>query len=67
VARSGATVAVLRQRGHADVSLAPGSDVTVVGWPTLGYKVGVSADGVLSVSEARDPGSVLASAKLARN
>jgi D-alanyl-D-alanine carboxypeptidase (penicillin-binding protein 5/6) len=67
VARSGATVAVLRQRGHADVSLAPAADVKVVGWPTRGYKVGVSADGVLSVSDAQDPASVLASAKLARN
>ena len=67
VAHSGRTVALLRQRGHADVPLAPGSDVTVVGWPSLGYKVGVTADGVLRVSSTQDPDSVVTAAKLAEN
>jgi serine-type D-Ala-D-Ala carboxypeptidase (penicillin-binding protein 5/6) len=67
VVHSGRTVAVLRQRGHADVELAPGADVTVVGWPSLGYKVGVTADGVLRVSSMRAPESLVTAAKLAEN
>ncbi|MBR7835511.1 D-alanyl-D-alanine carboxypeptidase [Actinospica durhamensis] len=67
VVHSGRTVAVLRQRGHADVELAPGSDVTVVGWPSLGYRVGVTADGVLRVSSTQAPESVVTAAKLAEN
>lgn len=50
VAHSGSTVAVLRQRGHNDVALTSASDVNVVGWPSLQYKVAVSPDHVLTVS-----------------
>ncbi len=67
VAHSGKAVAVLHQRGHADVSLAPGSDVTVVGWPSLDYKVGVSADGVLRVSNTQAPETLVTAAKLAQS
>lgn len=66
VVHSGRTVAVLHQRGHADIPLVPGSDLTVVGWPSLGYKLGISKDGVLRVSSAQAPDTVAASAKLSR-
>lgn len=66
VAHSGKTIAVLHQRGHADIPLVAGSDVTVVGWPSLGYQLGISKDGMLQVSSARSPDAVITSAKLAR-
>jgi len=66
VAHSGKTVAVLHQRGHADIPLVAGSDVTVVGWPSLGYRLGISKDGMLQISSARAPGAVMASTKLSR-
>jgi hypothetical protein len=66
VAHSGKTVAVLHQRGHADIPLVADSDLTVVGWPSLGYKLGVSKDGLLQISSARAPEAVVASTKLAR-
>ena len=65
VAHSGKTIAVLHQRGHADIPLVAGSDVTVVGWPSLRYKLGLSKDGMLQISSAQTPNSVMASAKLA--
>jgi D-alanyl-D-alanine carboxypeptidase (penicillin-binding protein 5/6) len=64
VVRSGSTVAVLRQRGHADVALTSANDVTVVGWPTLGYRVAVSPGRELRVVSALRPGAVLAAARL---
>jgi len=36
-------VAVLRQRGHSDIALDAANGVTVVGWPSLAYRVSVSA------------------------
>lgn len=66
VVHSGKTIAVLHQRGHADIPLVTGSDVTVVGWPSLGYRLGLSKDGMLQVSSARAPDAVMTSAKLAR-
>lgn len=66
VVHSGKTIAVLHQRGHTDIPLVAGSDVTVIGWPSLAYKLGVSKDGKLEVSSAKLPDAVMASAKLAR-
>ena len=62
-------VAVLRQRGHADVALDAASGVTVVGWPSLSYKVSISpargsgADS-LSVASTLLPGTVAGSTGL---
>lgn len=64
VVHQGSTVAVLRQRGHADVSLAPGGDVTVLGWPSLDYKVTVDEGHRLKVSSSLQPGAVVTSARL---
>lgn len=65
VVHSGSTVAVMRQRGHSDVSLHSASDVAVVGWPTLGYRVAVSHDKVLRVTSSLEPDRVAASSPLA--
>jgi D-alanyl-D-alanine carboxypeptidase (penicillin-binding protein 5/6) len=67
VVRSGSTVAVLRQRGHADVALTSANDVTVVGWPSLGYTVAVSPGGELRVVSSLRPGAVLAASRLSGN
>ena len=64
VARSGSTVAVLRQRGHSDVALTSANDVNVVGWPSLKYKVSVSDGRVLSVNSAASPGTVVGATTL---
>jgi len=64
VAHSGSTVAVLRQRGHADVPLTSANDVTVVGWPSLVYKVAVSPAQVLRVSRTGTPGTLVGSSRL---
>ncbi|WP_051451453.1 D-alanyl-D-alanine carboxypeptidase family protein [Actinospica robiniae] len=66
VAHSGKTIAVFHQRGHADIPLVAGSDVTVVGWPSLRYTLDISQDGSLQISSARAPDTVMASEKLAR-
>jgi serine-type D-Ala-D-Ala carboxypeptidase (penicillin-binding protein 5/6) len=61
--------AVLRQRGHSDVALDAASGVTVVGWPSLAYRVSVSpgsgssADS-LSVASALEPGTIAGSTRL---
>ena len=65
VVRSGSTVAVLRQRGHADVALTSAGDVTVVGWPSLGYRVAVSPNRELNVVSTLRPGTVVAASRLA--
>ncbi|HEX4787357.1 MAG TPA: D-alanyl-D-alanine carboxypeptidase [Actinospica sp.] len=65
VVHSGSTVAVLRQRGHADVALTSAGDVTVVGWPSLGYRVAVSPGRELRVVNAGHPDAVVAAAPLA--
>jgi hypothetical protein len=65
VVHSGSTVAVLRQRGHADVALTSADDVTVVGWPSLGYRVAVSPGRELRVVNAGHPTAVVADAPLA--
>jgi len=44
-----------------------GSDVTVVGWPSLHYKLGLSKDGLLQISSAQAPDAVMTSAKLSRD
>jgi D-alanyl-D-alanine carboxypeptidase (penicillin-binding protein 5/6) len=64
VVRSGSTVAVLRQRGHADITLAPANDITVIGWPSLGYQVEVSPSRVLRVRSVLQPREVIASSRL---
>ena len=64
VAHSGSTLAVLRQRGHADVSLTAPTDVNVVGWPSLKYKVSVSPEHVLSVNSTLTPGTVVGATRL---
>lgn len=64
VARSGSTVAVLRQRGHADVPLTSANDISVVGWPSLTYQVSVSPESVLSVHSSLTPSTVAGSARL---
>ena len=64
VVRDGQPVAVRRQRGHADVALDAAKDVTVVGWPSLAYRVSVSAGNELSVASTRLPGTVVGSARL---
>ena len=64
VAHGGQAVAVMRQRGHTDVALDPATDVNVVGWPSLTYKVSVSPARELSVASTREPGTVVESAKL---
>lgn len=64
VVRSGSQVAVLRQRGHADVALSSTDDITVLGWPSLGYKVAVSPSRVLSVESSLQPGHPLAASAL---
>jgi serine-type D-Ala-D-Ala carboxypeptidase (penicillin-binding protein 5/6) len=65
VTHSGATVAVLRQRGHADVSLTSPADVNVIGWPSLKYKVAVSDGRVLDVDSTLLPGTVVGATRLA--
>lgn len=65
VVHAGQPVAVLRQRGHADIPLSAPGDVSVVGWPSLAYRVSVSPAHRLSVTPAVSPGAVLASADLA--
>lgn len=67
VAQSGRTVAVLSQRGHPDIRLAPGADVTVVGWPSLGYHLHVTKNHMLRVSSAHQPDAVVTTARLSRN
>ena len=64
VVRAGEAVAVLSQRGHSDVALNAGNDVTVVGWPSLAYKVSVSPAHKLSVDSTLLPGTVVGTAKL---
>ena len=64
VTHSGSTVAVLRQRGHSDVALDSASDVNVLGWPSLTYRVSVSPDHVLSVHSTLTPGTVVGSTRL---
>jgi D-alanyl-D-alanine carboxypeptidase (penicillin-binding protein 5/6) len=64
ITRSGSTVAVLRQRGHADVALNSASDVNVVGWPSLKYVVSVTSGDVLDVSSSLTPSTVAGSARL---
>jgi len=65
VVHSGSTVAVLRQRGHSDVALTSANDVTVVGWPSLGYTLAVSPGRELNVVSTLHPGSVVAASRLA--
>jgi D-alanyl-D-alanine carboxypeptidase (penicillin-binding protein 5/6) len=65
VVRSGSTVAVLRQRGHADIALRSSSDVTVIGWPSLRYRVAVSPAKTLSVSSSLKTDNIMASTLLA--
>jgi D-alanyl-D-alanine carboxypeptidase (penicillin-binding protein 5/6) len=67
ITHTGATVAVLRQRGHSDVPLTSANDVNVVGWPSLRYKVSVSPDRVLSVNSTPTPGAVVGATRLAGN
>jgi serine-type D-Ala-D-Ala carboxypeptidase (penicillin-binding protein 5/6) len=62
-------VAVLRQRGHSDVALDATSGVTVVGWPSLAYRVSVapgpgSSAESLSVASALEPGRIAGSTRL---
>ena len=69
VAHSGSTVAVLRQRGHADVALTSANDVSVVGWPSLTYKVLVTPENSvdvysLSVNSAQSPNASAVSSRL---
>jgi D-alanyl-D-alanine carboxypeptidase (penicillin-binding protein 5/6) len=65
VVHSGSTVAVLRQRGHADIALRSASDVDVIGWPSLGYKVVVTHDKMLRVASSLEPDRVVATSALA--
>ena len=65
VVRSGSTVAMVRQRGHSDIALHSASDVNVVGWPSLGYRVAVTHDKVLRVASSLEPDHVAASSTLA--
>jgi D-alanyl-D-alanine carboxypeptidase (penicillin-binding protein 5/6) len=67
VVHSGAPVAVVHKRGHADIALTSASDVTVVGWPSLGYRVDVSPEGTLRVATSQQPGAVLATSRLAKH
>ena len=67
VVRAGEAVAVLSQRGHADVALNAGNDVTVVGWPSLAYKVLVSGEHKVSVDSTLLPGTVVGTAQLSTN
>lgn len=67
VVHAGSTVAVLRRRGHSDIALTSAKDVTVVGWPSLAYKVSVSPDRELHVASALRPGAVMAASRLAGN
>lgn len=64
VVREGSTVAVLRQRGHADVALTSRKDVTVVGWPSLSYHVAVSPNGELRVVSRQQPSTLVAASRL---
>ena len=62
-------VAVLRQRGHSDIALDAASGVSVVGWPSLRYKVSVSPEqgsgaGSLSVASTLLPGRIVGTSKL---
>jgi D-alanyl-D-alanine carboxypeptidase (penicillin-binding protein 5/6) len=67
ITHAGATVAVLRQRGHSDVPLTSANDVAVVGWPSLRYKVAISPDRVLSVDSTLATGTVVGATRLAGN
>jgi D-alanyl-D-alanine carboxypeptidase (penicillin-binding protein 5/6) len=67
ITHTGATVAVLRQRGHSDVPLTSANDVAVVGWPSLRYKVAISPDRVLSVDSTLATGTVVGATRLAGN
>jgi D-alanyl-D-alanine carboxypeptidase (penicillin-binding protein 5/6) len=67
ITHAGATVAVLRQRGHSDVPLTSATDVNVVGWPSLRYKVAISPDRVLSVDSTQTPGTVVGATRLTGN
>ena len=64
VAHAGQAVAVERRRGHADLALDAANDVTVVGWPSLAYKVSVSPTRRLSVVSTLLPGTVEGTASL---
>jgi D-alanyl-D-alanine carboxypeptidase (penicillin-binding protein 5/6) len=64
ITHSGATVALLHQRGHADVPLTSPGDVNVVGWPSLKYKVSVSDGHVLNVNSTLMPGTVVGATRL---
>jgi D-alanyl-D-alanine carboxypeptidase (penicillin-binding protein 5/6) len=64
IAHSGSPVAVLRQRGHADVSLTSANDVNVIGWPSLKYNVSVTPERVLNVNSSLTPDTVAGSTRL---
>ena len=64
VVHSGQPVAVLRQRGHSDIALSSANDVSVLGWPSLAYRVSVSPAHELSVASTVGSGGVLASSNL---